>query len=501
MSVVIAVFYSLVHAIWQGVVFQLAAWLLTKHLRSAPQRYAALCAAQLGLAVAFLATLVAQLRAAAHVPTSLPLPETGAATWLAGFMLASVAAWSVGFALMLARLARAAYGVQQLRQRGAPLSAWQPMLDQRVARLGLWRAVAIVEAAVDSPLTLGWLRPVVFLPLGWATDLPPHVIEAAILHELMHVRRHDYLVNVAQHVLEALFFFHPSVWWLSRHVRRERELCCDQAVVLNQLDPLDYASALLAIEQQRSFAPNVTLGLPVARGELSSRIEHVLSLRTMDVHARRTSPGAAVTALALTVAAALGACLGATDAGDASHAVATTEPALPEQPTAATSAMPRWLPESVSRFATSIETAATAHGVAPALVALVVLLESRGIPDATSPGGAVGLMQLMPRTAAAIAAERGLAAPTPVQLRDVAFNLDFGAYLLARQLAPHAYAPDAQQVHLAAIEYNGGPKMLRAYLEGGESLSTETERYSRLLGALWSERDADASATWASLSQ
>jgi soluble lytic murein transglycosylase-like protein len=162
---------------------------------------------------------------------------------------------------------------------------------------------------------------------------------------------------------------------------------------------------------------------------------------------------------------------------------------------------PRWLPESVSRYGEAIEVAAAAHGVDPALVSLVVLVESRGNPNVQSPAGAVGLMQLMPATAAHIAAERGLPAPTLAQLREPAFNLDFGAYLLAQLLAPAAGTPSAEQVRLAAIGYNGGSKLLRDYLAGQGVLWRETERYSWLLNQLWTERDADSSATYRALGE
>jgi D-alanyl-D-alanine endopeptidase (penicillin-binding protein 7) len=216
MSLIVALFWSLVHSIWQGLALHAGAWLITARSRSAPQRYLLLCAAQLGLLVAFVSTLLRELNGASVAPAAPWSSAHGAPAWLPGLMLASVAAWGAGLTLMAARLARAFHGVGRLRQSAAPLLAWQPAVERAAARLGLRRAVAIVEAAIDSPLTLGWLKPVLLLPIGWAAQLPPHVVEAAILHELVHVKRHDYLINIAQHLVEALFFFHPSVWWLSR---------------------------------------------------------------------------------------------------------------------------------------------------------------------------------------------------------------------------------------------------------------------------------------------
>ncbi len=501
MSMVVALFWSLVHSIWQGGVLHAGAWLVTWRSRSASQRYLLLCAAQLGLVVAFVSTLLHELDVGSGAPSGEWTPAHGASSWLPGLMLGSVAAWGAGLALMTARMAGALRGVVRLRNSAAPLPGWQPALERATARLGLRRAVAIVEAAVDTPLTLGWLRPVVLMPLGWAAQLPPHVVEAAILHELVHVKRHDYLINIAQHVVEALFFYHPSVWWLSRRVRAERELSCDQAVVDSHLDPLEYAAALLALERQRGLDRTVTvseLGLAAARGELSARVEHVLSRHPAQLVDRRRGLGVAVAALALVAAASLGACLVSTDDTGEVGLPETSEGGQGAAQVLAAPVGPRWLPASVSRHGAAIEAAAAAHRVDPALLSLVVLVESGGDPNAQSPGGALGLMQVMPATAATIAAGRGLPAPTAAQLREPAFSLDFGAYLLARLLAPAVGTPSAEQVRLAAIGYNGGPGALRAHLEG-RALWRETERYSWLLSQLWTERDADSSATYQAL--
>jgi D-alanyl-D-alanine endopeptidase (penicillin-binding protein 7) len=494
MSLIVALFWSLVHSIWQGLALHAGAWLVTARVRSAPQRYVLLCAAQLGLLAGFVATLLRELGAA---PAGLAVAARGApaAAWFPGLVLASVSVWGLGLTLMTARLACAFHGVSRLRRSASPLLAWQPAVERAAARLGIRRPVTLGEAAVDSPLTLGWLKPVLLLPIGWAAQLPPHVVEAALLHELVHVKRHDYLINIAQHVVETLFFFHPSVWWISRQVRAQRELSCDQAVVDSHLDPLEYASALLAMEVQRAqspLTPGSRLSLAAVRGELGLRVQHVLSRREPSPAAPRRGLGAAFMALSLAAAAGLGACLGGTDEPPASEDVAV---AALESP----SVGPRWLPESVGRFGDAIETAAAAHGVDPALVSLVVLVESRGNPSVVSPGGAVGLMQLMPTTAARIATERGLSAPTPAQLLEPAYNLDFGAYLLGQLLSSGAGAPSTEQVRLAAIGYNGGDRLLREYLAGHGLLYPETEHYSTLLSQLWAERDADSSATYQAL--
>ena len=89
----------------------------------------------------------------------------------------------------------------------------------------------LVSALVQVPTVVGWLRPVVLVPVGALGGLPAEHLEALLLHELAHIRRHDYLVNMLQSVAEALLFYHPAVWWVSGHIRAERELCCDDVAV------------------------------------------------------------------------------------------------------------------------------------------------------------------------------------------------------------------------------------------------------------------------------
>ena len=76
-------------------------------------------------------------------------------------------------------------------------------------------------------MTAGWFKPVLLVPANLVTGMPPDLLEALLAHELAHVRRHDYLVNLLQFAAEILLFFHPTVWWLSRRIRIERERIAD----------------------------------------------------------------------------------------------------------------------------------------------------------------------------------------------------------------------------------------------------------------------------------
>jgi hypothetical protein len=137
--------------------------------------------------------------------------------------------------------------------------------------------VRLLESAVvEVPSLIGWLRPVVLLPASALTGLTPRQIEAILAHELAHVRRHDYLVNLAQTVIETLLFYHPGVWWVSRRARVEREHCCDDLVVGVVGDARGYALALTRMEELRTEASEYALAL--TGGELMKRIRRLLGM-------------------------------------------------------------------------------------------------------------------------------------------------------------------------------------------------------------------------------
>jgi HEAT repeat protein len=141
------------------------------------------------------------------------------------------------------------------------------------------RPVLLLESAlVRVPTVIGWLRPFILLPVGALTGLTTRQLEAIIAHELAHIRRHDYLINLLQAVVETLLFYHPAVWWVSRRIRQEREHCCDDLAVAVCGDPLIYARALLEMEQLRAAGPQ--LAMAANGGLLMNRIQRLVGAQT-----------------------------------------------------------------------------------------------------------------------------------------------------------------------------------------------------------------------------
>ncbi|WP_426059655.1 M56 family metallopeptidase [Hymenobacter sp. B1770] len=199
-----------------------------------------------------------------------------------------VVAWLLGLLAMSLRMLGGLLYVERLRRyRVRPLNAaWQARFAALAARSGVRRPVALLESAlVQVPLVVGHLRPVVLLPLGVVAGLSPASLEAILAHELAHVLRRDYLVNLLQTVAEVLFFYHPAVWFVANCVRAERENCCDDtATALCGGDSLRLARALTALAEWSQSAvvpasPRLALAAMGGRGALLTRVRRLVQRR------------------------------------------------------------------------------------------------------------------------------------------------------------------------------------------------------------------------------
>jgi len=140
----------------------------------------------------------------------------------------------LGVALFSARLIGGWRVVTRLRRVAVapPPAEWRDALAALMARMRVSAPVRLlVSSLAPVPMVLGWLRPVILAPVGMLTGLPAEQVRALLAHELAHVLRRDYLVNILQSVAEAALFYHPAVWWISERIRVEREACCDDMAV------------------------------------------------------------------------------------------------------------------------------------------------------------------------------------------------------------------------------------------------------------------------------
>ena len=305
---------TLLHFLWQGVA--IAAVYAAARRRagtSVPNvRYLLGCAVLAAMAAAPLVTWwvlgpsaadVATTSPAAPLSTTAPgavrtlqaaFPGGVSAAAAAPFLSWVVAVWFAGATALWVRLIGGWILAARLRSRlvrPAP-AAWQQTLDRLKARMRVSHPVRLlVSSLVQAPAVVGWLRPVVLAPVRALAGLPAEQMEALLLHELAHIRRYDYLVNMLQSAVEALLFYHPAVWWVSGHLRAERELCCDDAAVSASGDALVYARALAGLA---SFCPPVVMA--ANGGSLAHRIGRLLG---QPRSAPRTLSGTGIVAAAV----------------------------------------------------------------------------------------------------------------------------------------------------------------------------------------------------------
>jgi GWxTD domain-containing protein len=218
-----------------------------------------------------------------------------------------IAFWLAGVILLWGRLNIGLVAARRMKSLGTqPASAELQLLFEKLSRrLGVVRAIRLVTSAVvQAPTVIGWLRPVILVPMGCFVGLSVSQVEALLAHELAHIRRHDYLVNIFQSVVETLLFYHPATWWISNQIRREREHCCDDLAISISGDPLSYAKALSFLAEHQSFVPAVALG--ASGGSLATRIRRLLGGKEPPAVSRL-----AATTLLTAAFVAMGLCLGA----------------------------------------------------------------------------------------------------------------------------------------------------------------------------------------------
>jgi Zn-dependent protease with chaperone function len=188
-----------------------------------------------------------------------------------------VEGWMAGLLLMLIRLGWRWSKVQSLlRGHLQPLGdEWERRFARLVQLSGVRQLVRVGESvAVTAPLVGGWLRAIIFLPLGAVASMPAEQVEIILLHELAHIVRHDYLVNILQVLVETVFFYHPAVWAVSRRIRHERELACDDQTLAWRHEPRLYAEALSRFEELRGRSLALASS---GEGDLFFRIRRILA--------------------------------------------------------------------------------------------------------------------------------------------------------------------------------------------------------------------------------
>ncbi|MBK8920470.1 MAG: M48 family metalloprotease [Saprospirales bacterium] len=300
--------WMIVHSLWQIALLYLAYRLLAWRLasRSAVLYYAALIAmagsifwAASTLAEAFQLNTPAAWAPARTTerfivlmpasPIMPPAAQSAAAAWSQQFFYwcdtwaAPIGwLWSLGALVFSLRLMGGYWLSQRIRRVGvAPVPPdWAERCRDICRRLGIRKSVVWLESErIAAPLTLGFWKPVILFPAGLLLQLRPEQVETLLLHELAHIRRYDYTVNLIQLMLEVCFFYHPLFWLLSREARRHREYCCDDLVCLHTSSRLLYAQTLTQLKIASFHTKNEFAMHATGKSAFAQRIFRLAGIR------------------------------------------------------------------------------------------------------------------------------------------------------------------------------------------------------------------------------
>src|SRR5579863_7658232 len=278
---------TLLNHLWQSTVFAAAAGLLTLALRKnrAPVRYGLWFAASVKFLIPFslLVTIGSQFEwraapVAARVQfisvvhevsqpftPAAPAPLANKASVPIGASTVLPMVWLCGFATVIVGWARQWRRVRRAMCAASPLDLKLPI-----------RAMSSPERL--EPGVFGIFRPVLLLPEGIADRLTPAQWQAILAHELCHVRRHDNLTAAIHMLVEAIFWFHPLVWWIGKRMVEERERACDEEVLLSAGDPEVYAEGILNVCKLYVESPLACVS-GVTGSNLKKRIRAIMTER------------------------------------------------------------------------------------------------------------------------------------------------------------------------------------------------------------------------------
>lgn len=292
--VIQAIGWALLHSIWQGLLIVLLLKLILSLIptHKSTLRYGVSLAGLAAIPLAGFVTvglLLPQMSPAAPLmPVMFPHPTaapTGGSaslffqvtTYIENQMPFILSAWIAGVLVCSLRLAAGWMYLSHLTSTAQPVDGyWQELTSALARQLAVRRDIRLAESGrMDSPAVVGIFKPVILVPIGMLAGLSAQQVEAVLLHELTHIRRHDFMVNLGQSLMEVVYFFNPFVWIISSIVRDEREFCCDD-VVVQRYSRRVYAEALAYLETSRAVKTKLSLSLSGGKNNLLYRIKRFM---------------------------------------------------------------------------------------------------------------------------------------------------------------------------------------------------------------------------------
>jgi beta-lactamase regulating signal transducer with metallopeptidase domain len=296
--------WMLVHSLWQGMLIALLAviFLQLSSKAASAVRYNILLMHFAAFAVACMVTFFRELTGSVS-QRAVPLADSigqGASTLFrldavhvktlavssAAYISANahllVILWALFFAFRSFSMIQGMRYLRHARKQQVYVAAaeWRTRLQQLCTALGVTKSVRLLESAfVKVPIVAGHLKPVILMPAGLLTGLPAQQIEAVLLHELAHIRRHDYIVNLLQVCCETVFFFNPGFLWMSVLLRDEREHCCDDIALQQTGSKKTFIEALISFKEYTLSSQYPAVAFPGRKNQLLQRVSRIINNR------------------------------------------------------------------------------------------------------------------------------------------------------------------------------------------------------------------------------
>lgn len=190
-----------------------------------------------------------------------------------------VLVWAVVFTFRSFRMVQGLIYLQKTRNTHIHAVAdWNERLSFLCRKLQINRHIRLLESArIKVPMVIGHLKPVILMPAGLLAGLPVEQIEAVLLHELAHIRRHDYLVNLLQTICETVYFFNPGLLWISALLRDEREHCCDDIALGQTRNKKEFIQALISFKEHAMYSYPSAVAFPGKKNQLLQRVSRIIN--------------------------------------------------------------------------------------------------------------------------------------------------------------------------------------------------------------------------------
>lgn len=328
-DLVTALGWAILHSLWQALLVFICLRIVLKLWpdATASTKYNLSFFSLAGIFGWFVVTLYGQLEAVKELHVMAALPATEVAPPLAlhapavyqsqqelNMLFPNLEMWFpilvglyiAGVGVMCIKLVADLAQLQQIRKKMVlPVdSAWEHYLDKLQQQLRIPRRVKLlISQYLQVPVMIGFLKPVILVPVSMFNNLSAEQLEAILLHELAHIKRNDYILNIFQSIVETALFFNPFVWWISKYIRLEREHCCDDMVLAHTSQPLHYAKALVALEEYRFTTNSMAMAAADNKQHLFYRIKRIMEMKTTHLNYSQKFMAVLIIAVGLTAIA------------------------------------------------------------------------------------------------------------------------------------------------------------------------------------------------------